>query len=88
MSQPNVPYPGDRIHFDSFGGDTVVKVSSLHGEQPLADDGIFLFEDQYGDLKLCEDDGHGWVVVLESKLSPEQQDKVYDILYARPAMSL
>jgi hypothetical protein len=85
MTQPNAPFPGERIHFDGFGGDTVIRVASLHEEQPLADDGIFIFEDQYGDLKLCEDDGHGWVILLEHKLSTRQQNKVFDILYANPA---
>lgn len=81
MTNPNPPLPGERIHFDFLGDDTVIRVDTLHAEQPLMDDEIFLFVDQYGDLKMCESDGNGWAIVTENHLSPAQAEKVWDILY-------
>ena len=79
MGKLDTPDVGDEILFEQAGG-CRVEVDRVLDEQPLAADGIVLFEDQYGETKLCARDGGDWVVVMDSELTPEQSDAVFEIM--------
>ena len=79
MSKHQTPSHGDVVEFDN-APDSHIEVGSVTPEQPLADEGIFVFDDQYGDTKLCALDGDRWVVVMDHELTPEQSDAVHRLL--------
>lgn len=71
-------YKGDRVAFGDNECEIIVDHVSTY--QPLADDGIVFFTDQYGELKLAEFDGDHWEIVNDRFLPPELAHKAAAIL--------
>lgn len=67
-------YAGDRVAFGD--NECEIIVDSVAKEQPLADDGIVVFTDQYGEQKLAEFDGDHWDIVNDAFLTDEQAEKL------------
>ena len=82
MEHVSAPRPGERILVEHRGGATLLRVSEVLAEQPLADDGIFVFVDHYDERRLCRADADGFSIVGELELSPAQQNLVYDVLFS------
>jgi len=71
-------YPGDRVAFGDNECEIIVTHVSTY--QPLAEDGVTFFTDQYGELKLAEFDGERWEIVLDQFLPPDLAAKAASLL--------
>lgn len=74
MSTTEKLYPGDRVAFGD--NECEIIVDSVAKDQALEADGIIIFTDQYGELKLAEFDGDHWEIVNDSFLTDEQAEKL------------
>lgn len=67
----NGPAIGTAIAFPSIGGeDSSITVQGVSKHQPLADGGVFVITDGYGETHLVEMDGDRWIVTTKDKHLP------------------
>ena len=70
---------GDRVSFRDI--ECVILVQDVVDVQPLKDDGIIFFIDQYGEQKMAAHDGDKWEIVIDDELTEEQEDRAFDLLW-------